>query len=270
MAKERLDVLIVSRGLSASREKAKALIMEGRVYVNGQKEDKPGSVFPDECEIEIKGEKLKYVSRGGLKLEKAIDVFGVMLTDLICLDIGASTGGFTDCMLQNKAGKVYSVDVGYGQLDYSLRNDDRVICMERTNFRYVTRDDIPEEIDFASCDVAFISLDKILQPAYDLLKDGGYMVSLIKPQFEAGKNKVGKNGVVSDPKVHREVIEKILNVSKDTGFIVCGLDFSPVKGPKGNIEYLIYMRKGEGDVPEINPDAVYIKELVEKAHKEAK
>ncbi len=241
--KERLDVLLVKRGLSESREKAKALIMEGSVFVKGQREDKPGAVFDESSVIEIKGKTLRYVSRGGLKLEKAMQVFPVSLTGKVCMDIGASTGGFTDCMLQNGASRVYSIDVGYGQLSWKLRQDARVICMEKTNFRYVTREQVPEEIDFASVDVSFISLTKILSPAYELLKQGGEMVCLIKPQFEAGREKVGKKGVVRDAKVHEEVIEKVITYAESIGFSVQGLDFSPVRGPEGNIEYLLFIRR---------------------------
>lgn len=241
--KERLDVLLVKRGLSESREKAKALIMEGSVFVKGQREDKPGAVFDESSVIEIKGKTLRYVSRGGLKLEKAMQVFPVSLTGKVCMDIGASTGGFTDCMLQNGASRVYSIDVGYGQLSWKLRQDARVVCMEKTNFRYVTREQVPEEIDFASVDVSFISLTKILSPAYELLKQGGEMVCLIKPQFEAGREKVGKKGVVRDAKVHEEVIEKVITYAESIGFSVQGLDFSPVRGPEGNIEYLLFIRR---------------------------
>lgn len=242
--KERLDVLLVNKGLAASREKAKAVIMAGIVYVNGQKEDKAGSTFDvDEAVIEVRGSSLKYVSRGGLKLEKAIECFDFDLQGKICMDIGASTGGFTDCMLQNGASKVYSVDVGHGQLDWKLRNDERVVCMEKTNFRYLTRNDIDDDIEFASCDVSFISLTKILLPARALLTDGGMMVCLIKPQFEAGRDKVGKKGVVREPKVHEEVIEKICVFSSMVGFEILALDHSPIKGPEGNIEYLIHLRK---------------------------
>lgn len=248
MAKERLDVLIVNKGLCESREKAKALIMAGLVFVNGQREDKAGSTFPTEgISIEIKGNTLKYVSRGGLKLEKAMASFPIDLTDCVCMDIGASTGGFTDCMLQNGARKVYSVDVGYGQLHWKLRQDERVVCMEKTNFRYMVPEDIEELLDFASCDVSFISLDKILAPAYALLKDDATMVCLIKPQFEAGREKVGKKGVVRDRSVHLEVIDKVIGVATEVGFRIGGLSFSPIKGPEGNIEYLIYLKKG---VPE--------------------
>ena len=219
--KERLDVLLVKQGLAESREKAKAIIMSGNVFVDGQREDKAGSTFDEEkVEITVKGNTLKYVSRGGLKLEKAIDKFGVNVQDAVCMDIGASTGGFTDCMLQNGATKVYSVDVGHGQLAWKLRNDERVICMEKTNFRYLTREDIADDLDFASVDVSFISLTKILLPARNLLKDNGKMVCLIKPQFEAGKEKVGKKGVVRDEKVHVEVIEKIFNFFQISNLLI--------------------------------------------------
>ena len=247
--KERLDVLLVNRGLAVSREKAKTLIMAGDVFVNGQREDKPGTTFEESKikTLEVKGDTLPYVSRGGLKLEKAVNNFGFSLEKKICMDIGASTGGFTDCMLQNGASKVYSVDVGHGQLDWKLRSDERVVCMEKTNFRYMVRDDIQDDLDFASCDVSFISLTKILLPARRLLKAGGEMACLIKPQFEAGKEKVGKKGVVRDPKVHEEVVHRITDFVDIAGFEVLHLDFSPIKGPEGNIEYLIHIRK--------NPDA---------------
>ncbi len=240
--KERLDVLLVSRGLAPSREKAKAVIMSGLGYVNGQKEDKAGSTF-DEVDsiIEVRGNSLKYVSRGGLKLEKALKVFPIKLDGCICMDIGASTGGFTDCMLKEGAAKVYSIDVGHGQLDWKLRNDERVVCMEKTNFRYLEPDSIDEAVDFASCDVSFISLDKILPVAYKLLKSSGNMVTLIKPQFEAGRDKVGKKGVVRDPLVHREVVQRIMEVAGNAGFSLLGLSFSPIKGPEGNIEYLLWL-----------------------------
>ena len=243
--KERLDVLLVNRGLAPSREKAKALIMAGDVFVNGQREDKPGTTFEEAkiTSLEVKGDTLPYVSRGGLKLEKAVKNFGFSLDGKVCMDIGASTGGFTDCMLQNGAAKVYSVDVGHGQLDWKLRSDDRVVCMEKTNFRYMVRDDIEDDLDFASCDVSFISLTKILLPARRLLKDGAEMVCLIKPQFEAGKEKVGKKGVVRDPEVHSEVVHRIFDFMGIAGFEVLHLDFSPIKGPEGNIEYLIHIRK---------------------------
>lgn len=239
--RKRLDVLLTERGMAPSREKAKVMIMEGLVYVDGAKEDKAGSQFPTECLIEYRGEKPKYVSRGGLKLEKAIDVFGISLEGLICMDIGASTGGFTDCMLQNGACKVYSIDVGYGQLAWSLRSDERVVCMEKTNFRYLTRDDIADRPGFASVDVSFISLSKILPAAADILSEDARMVCLIKPQFEAGREKVGKKGVVRDPVVHKEVIEACLGYAGDSGFNIAGLTYSPVKGPEGNIEYLMYL-----------------------------
>ena len=245
--KERLDVLLVKQGLAESREKAKAIIMSGNVFVDGQREDKAGATFDEEkVEILVKGNTLKYVSRGGLKLEKAIDNFGVNVSDAVCMDIGASTGGFTDCMLQNGAVKVYSVDVGHGQLAWKLRNDERVVCMEKTNFRYLTREDIADDLDFASVDVSFISLTKILLPARNLLKDNGKMVCLIKPQFEAGKEKVGKKGVVRDEKVHVEVIEKIFDFIDILDFTYLALDYSPIKGPEGNIEYLIYIEKKPG------------------------
>lgn len=248
--KERLDVLLVKQGLSESREKAKTLIMEGSVFIKGQREDKPGAVFDEASVIEIRGKVLPYVSRGGLKLEKAMQVFPITLTGRTCMDIGASTGGFTDCMLQNGAAKVYAVDVGYGQLAWKLRQDPRVVCMEKTNFRYVTKEQIPEEIDFASVDVSFISLTKILPPAHMLLRPDGEMVCLIKPQFEAGREKVGKKGVVREIGVHEEVMEKVMSFASDTGFEILGLDFSPVRGPEGNIEYLLYLKKTEAAAPE--------------------
>ena len=242
--KERLDVLLVNGGFAPSREKAKVIIMSGKVFVNGQREDKAGSTFdPEKITIEVKGSTLKYVSRGGLKLEKALQIFPLTVEGKICMDIGASTGGFTDCMLQNGARKVYSVDVGHGQLDWKLRNDERVVCMEKTNFRYMQPQDIEDVLDFASVDVSFISLTKILLPARRLLSDTGEMVCLIKPQFEAGRDKVGKKGVVRDKKVHEEVIRKILVFAGISGFSVLDLSFSPIKGPEGNIEYLIYIRK---------------------------
>ncbi|MCR4843315.1 MAG: TlyA family RNA methyltransferase [Eubacterium sp.] len=268
MSKTRLDVLLTQRGLAKSRTMASSLIMEGKVYVKGQKEDKPGAAFPDDVEIEVRGETLRYVSRGGLKLEKAMEAFELDLTGFTCIDIGASTGGFTDCMLQNGAVKVYSVDVGYGQLDWKLRNDERVVCMEKTNFRYVTREDIPDEIDFASADVSFISLSKILPAAYPLMAGGGRMVCLVKPQFEAGREKVGKKGVVRDPAVHEEVCENAIGYALENGFNVLGLTFSPVKGPEGNIEYLMYLEKAtdEACAPEVGE--VDIKRTVGEAHEE--
>ena len=241
--KKRLDILLVERGIAPSREKARGYIMTGDIFVEGQREDKAGSLFSESVKIEYRGQKLRYVSRGGLKLEKALKVFSLDLEGLKCLDIGASTGGFTDCMLQNGAGKVYSVDVGYGQFDWGLRNDSRVVCMEKTNFRYLKPEDIGEVVDFASCDVSFISLSKILPAAYPVLKDGGEMVCLIKPQCEAGKDKVGKKGVVRELETHREVISNVFFYALDCGFTVKGLDFSPIKGPEGNIEYLMYLRK---------------------------
>ncbi len=248
--KERLDVLLVEKGFAASREKAKAIIMSGAVFVDGQREDKAGASFDKEkARIEVKGSTLKYVSRGGLKLEKAIEVFGIGLQNMICMDIGASTGGFTDCMLQNGAAKVYAVDVGHGQLDWKLRTNEKVICMEKTNFRYMLPSAISDTLDFASVDVSFISLTKILIPARNLLKDQGQMVCLIKPQFEAGREKVGKKGVVREPETHREVIGKVMNFAHCIGFHVLGLSFSPVKGPEGNIEYLLHIEKKK-EIPE--------------------
>lgn len=242
MKKERLDVLMVQRNLAESREKAKALIMSGIVYVNGQKEDKAGTSFEETVQIEVRGNTLKYVSRGGLKLEKAMSRFGVQLAGKVCMDVGASTGGFTDCMLQNGAVKVYAVDVGHGQLAWKLRNDDRVICMEKTNIRYVTPEDIGDRIEFASIDVSFISLTKVLGPVKQLLTDDGQVVCLIKPQFEAGREKVGKKGVVREKSVHLEVIEMVMDYARSIGFGILGLEFSPIKGPEGNIEYLLYLQ----------------------------
>lgn len=248
--KERLDVILVSKGFAESREKAKAIIMAGNVFVDGQREDKAGASFDtDKVVIEVRGAALKYVSRGGLKLEKAMESFGLSLSGKVCMDIGASTGGFTDCMLQNGAVKVYAVDVGHGQLAWKLRNDERVVCMEKTNFRYMVREDIGEELDFASVDVSFISLTKILLPARALLKDGGRMVCLIKPQFEAGREKVGKKGVVREPQVHREVICKVVDYADSIGFAVEALTYSPIKGPEGNIEYLVSLRYEKGSRP---------------------
>ena len=243
--KERLDVLLVKRNLADSREKAKALIMSGIVYVNGQKEDKAGTTFDETAPIEVRGNTLKYVSRGGLKLEKAMTHFGVELKDKICMDVGASTGGFTDCMLQNGAEKVYAVDVGYGQLAWKLRSDPRVVCMERTNARYLTPEQIPDPLDFASIDVSFISLKLILPAVHRVLKEGGHVACLIKPQFEAGREKVGKKGVVRDPDVHLEVLENFLTHAKDSGFTVLDITFSPIRGPEGNIEYLGYLESGD-------------------------
>ncbi len=288
--KERLDVLLVNGGFAPSREKAKVIIMSGKVFVNGQREDKAGTTFdPEKITIEVKGSTLRYVSRGGLKLEKALQEFPLSLQDKICMDIGASTGGFTDCMLQNGAAKVYSVDVGHGQLDWKLRNDERVVCMEKTNFRYMQPQDIEDVLDFASVDVSFISLTKILLPARKLLTDQGQMVCLIKPQFEAGRDKVGKKGVVRDKKVHEEVILKIVVFAQMAGFTVPGLTFSPIKGPEGNIEYLIHLQKNSKMDEEVDaltehdaemqlkevldkkgvlqaPEEEKIRDLVERAH----
>ena len=237
-AKTRLDVLLVERGFVESRQKAQAVIMAGSVFVAGQRVDKPGTSVPNEADIEVRGHVLRYVSRGGLKLEKAMKSFPLTLEGKICADIGASTGGFTDCMLQNGAVKVYSVDVGYGQLDWKLRNDSRVVCMERTNARYLTHEEIPDELDFASIDVSFISLKLIFPALHGLLKDGGEIACLIKPQFEAGREKVGKKGVVRDPAVHLEVLENFLVHAKENGFTVVDVTYSPIRGPEGNIEYL--------------------------------
>lgn len=244
--KERLDIILVNQGHAPSREKAKAIIMAGSVFVNGQREDKAGSSFDvSKIQLEVRGSSLRYVSRGGLKLEKAIHTWNITLQDNICMDIGASTGGFTDCMLQNGAAKVYSVDVGHGQLAWKLRNDERVVCMEKTNFRYVTREHVEEDLDFASVDVSFISLTKILIPARNLLKHNGQMVCLIKPQFEAGREKVGKKGVVREASVHAEVIQKVIDYAYSIGFDILHLDYSPIKGPEGNIEYLAHLQKNE-------------------------
>ena len=251
--KERLDVLLVKRGLAVSREKAKAVIMAGNVYVDNQKEDKAGTMFQDTVKIEVRGNTLKYVSRGGLKLEKAMTHFGVTLKDKVCMDVGSSTGGFTDCMLQNGAVKVFAIDVGHGQLDWKLRNDERVVCMEKTNIRYVTPEDLGERIDFSSIDVSFISLTKVLEPIRNYLQENGQIVALIKPQFEAGREKVGKKGVVREASTHEEVIEKVIDYAKSIGFNVLNLEFSPIKGPEGNIEYLVHLEKcpeGEGKVAE--------------------
>ncbi len=248
--KERLDVILVKQGLAPSREKAKAILMAGNVFVNGQREDKAGTTFDEsKIHIEVRGSSLKYVSRGGLKLEKAMEQFPIVLSHTVCMDIGASTGGFTDCMLQNGAEQVYAIDVGHGQLDWKLRSDERVVCMEKTNFRYVLPEDIGKKLDFASVDVSFISLTKILIPARNLLKRQGHIVCLIKPQFEAGRDKVGKKGVVRDPKVHEEVIRKVMDYADLIGFENKGLTYSPIKGPEGNIEYLLYLEK-RSDIPE--------------------
>ncbi|MDD3186248.1 MAG: TlyA family RNA methyltransferase [Anaerostipes sp.] len=241
--KERLDVLLVEQGYATSREKAKAIIMSGIVFVDGQREDKAGTKINTDLPIEVRGKTLKYVSRGGLKLEKAMNNFDISLDGKVCMDVGASTGGFTHCMLLSGAVKVYSVDVGHGQLDWSLRNDERVVCMEKTNMRYMKPEDIEELASFVSIDVSFISLTKILPAVYGILETGGQVVALIKPQFEAGREKVGKKGVVRDSKVHEEVIEKITEFACHNGFELLHLDFSPIKGPEGNIEYLLHMKK---------------------------
>lgn len=260
MAKQRLDQYLVEQGLVPSRSMAQSMIMAGEVFVNGQKASKAGESVTGEEKIELRGKTLQYVSRGGLKLEKAMQVFPVELDGKICMDIGASTGGFTDCMLQNGARKVYAIDVGYGQLAWKLRQDERVVNLERTNVRYVTEEQVPDQIGFFSVDVSFISLKLVLPVAYSLLQESGQGVCLIKPQFEAGKEKVGKKGVVRDPEVHKEVIEKVIAFTKEIGFSVLGLDYSPVKGPEGNIEYLMYVGKVGESVD------VDIAELVKESH----
>ena len=259
--KERLDVALVARGLAETRAKAQASIMSGIVYVNGQKVDKAGTPVAADAVLEVRGHTLRYVSRGGLKLEKAMAAFPITLTDCICADIGASTGGFTDCMLQNGAAKVYAVDVGYGQLAWKLRQDPRVVCLERTNARYLDHSVIPDELDFASIDVSFISLKLILPAVNTVLKPGGQVACLVKPQFEAGREKVGKKGVVREPAVHREVLEHFRRHAKDSGFTLLGLTYSPIRGPEGNIEYLGYLRKGEGQEADADLAA-----LVEESH----
>ncbi|WP_458407629.1 TlyA family RNA methyltransferase [Anaerotignum sp.] len=264
--KERLDVLLVQLGLANSRELAKAYIMAGNVYVDGQKEDKAGTKVAVNADIEVKGSQMKYVSRGGYKLEKAINEFGVQLEGKICLDIGASTGGFTDCMLQNGASKVYAIDVGYGQFAWKLRNDERVVCLEKTNVRYVTHEQVPDEGDFASIDVSFISLTKVLPAVLGVLGPNGQLVCLIKPQFEAGREKVGKKGVVRDINVHREVIEMIVNYVRAQNLGILALDFSPIKGPEGNIEYLIYLDKSQTGMTEEEVQA-RLEEVVAQSHK---
>ena len=261
--KERLDVLLVKNGLAVSREKAKAIIMSGNVYVEGQKEDKPGTTFPEESHIEVRGHTLPYVSRGGLKLEKALKNFDVTVEGKTCTDVGSSTGGFTDCMLQNGATKVFAIDVGRGQLDWKLRQDERVVCMEKTNIRYVTPEDIGEPVDFSSIDLSFISLSKVLMPIRDYLTEDGEIVALIKPQFEAGREKVGKKGVVREKSTHIEVVEAVTGYAVEHGFDVLALTFSPIKGPEGNIEYLVHLKKCEGH-GSIN-ESVVIRETVEEA-----
>jgi 23S rRNA (cytidine1920-2'-O)/16S rRNA (cytidine1409-2'-O)-methyltransferase len=264
LPRKRLDMLVMDRGLATSRERAKALIMAGDVYVDNQKADKPGDLYPEEAHVECRSSGLRYVSRGGLKLEKAIAAFGIELCGLTCMDIGASTGGFTDCMLQNGAKRVYSVDVGYGQLAWQLRNDSRVVNLERTNARYLSREQVPEDIGFFSVDVSFISLALVLPAIRKLLSGKGRGVCLIKPQFEAGREKVGKKGVVREPAVHMDVIEKITGFAINNGFSVLGLDFSPVKGPEGNIEYLILLERS--DSPELCAGVPKAKEVVTASH----
>ncbi len=263
--KKRLDVLLTERGLQESRQRAQAVIMSGEVFVNGQRVDKPGTAVAEDAQIEIRGGTLAYVSRGGLKLEKAMATFPIDLHGAVCADIGASTGGFTDCMLQNGAEKVYAVDVGYGQLAWKLRSDPRVVCLERTNARYLTHEQVPDELDFASVDVSFISLKLILPPLNGLLKDGGHAACLVKPQFEAGREKVGKKGVVRDPDVHLEVLEHFLDHAKESGFTVLGLTYSPIRGPEGNIEYLGYLEKGPWQERTFD-----LKALVEESHQTLK
>ena len=264
--KKRLDVLLVERGLATSREKAKAMIMAGEVLVDNEREDKAGSMFPEEVEIVLKGKPLPYVSRGGLKLEKAMKNFNLTLDGKVCMDVGASTGGFTDCMLQNGAVKVYSVDVGHGQLDWKLRNDPRVVCMERTNIRYVVTEDIEERPSFVSIDVSFISLTKVLLPVRNLMEENGEIAALIKPQFEAGREKVGKKGVVRDPAVHQEVIEKVRDYAMSIFMEPCHLSFSPIKGPEGNIEYLLHLKKHPEGTRVTDSLKVSVEAVVAEAH----
>ena len=264
--KQRLDVLLVEKGLAPSREKAKAIIMAGIVYVDGNKEDKAGTTFPEQVVIEVKGKTLPYVSRGGLKLEKAMQQFPITLADKVCMDVGSSTGGFTDCMLQNGAVKVYAVDVGHGQLAWKLRNDPRVVCMEKTNIRYVTPEDIEELVEFSSIDVSFISLTKVLLPVKNLLTDNGQIVCLIKPQFEAGREKVGKKGVVRDRKVHEEVIRMVMDYAASIELYPLALDFSPVKGPEGNIEYLLFLSKNKEDMAVMDDTSIDIDAVVTASH----
>lgn len=264
--KQRLDVLLVEKGLAPSREKAKAIIMAGIVYVDGNKEDKAGTTFPVNAMIEIKGKTLPYVSRGGLKLEKAMQKFPITLSGKVCMDVGSSTGGFTDCMLQNGATKVYAIDVGHGQLAWKLRNDERVVCMEKTNIRYVVPEDIDELAAFSSIDVSFISLTKVLLPVKNLLTEDGQVVCLIKPQFEAGREKVGKKGVVRDRAVHEEVIRMVMDYASSIDFYPLALDFSPVKGPEGNIEYLLFLSKNKQDQEIVDASSIDIKAVVTASH----
>ncbi len=261
--KKRLDVLLVEKGFFESREKAKAVIMSGCVYVNNQKADKAGSNYEENAAVEVRDNRMRYVSRGGYKLEKAMEVFPISLEGKVTMDIGASTGGFTDCMLQNGAEKVYAVDVGYGQLAWKLRNDERVVNLERTNMRYVTSEQVPEPVDFFSVDVAFISLELILPAARGVCADDAQAVCLIKPQFEAGRENVGKNGVVRDQKVHQSVVQGIIDFCLQNGFSVCGLDYSPIKGPQGNIEYLLYIKRS--DTP-VNLLSATVVEVVTASH----
>lgn len=263
--KERLDILLVEKGFFDSREKARKNIMAGLVFVNGNRIDKAGEKVKTSSDIVVKGDAIGYVSRGGLKLEKAMKEFNISLNGKVCMDVGASTGGFTDCMLQNGAVKVYAVDVGYGQMAWKLRTDDRVVCMERTNIRYVTPENIDDQLDFASIDVSFISLRLVLPVLKTLLTEKGEIVALIKPQFEAGREKVGKKGVVRDPKVHEEVILKVIKFSKDFGYKIKGLEFSPVKGPEGNIEYLLYLTKDEEAEDNTDIESL-VKNIVNMSH----
>ena len=259
--KERLDVLLVNMGMAPSREQARALIMEGKVYVNGGKEDKPGMRFDMYSSIEVRGDKLPFVSRGGLKLQKAVEIWNLDFTGMTCMDVGASTGGFTDCMLKHGAEKVYAVDVGYGQLHWNLRNDPRVVNMEKTNIRYLTPEELNDAVDFASVDVSFISLTKVLPVLLALMKQEARAVTLIKPQFEAGREKVGKKGVVREAETHIEVCEAMTSFAREQGFTVLGLDYSPVRGPEGNIEYLMYLKKGSGENAVLD-----IQKLVSESH----
>lgn len=264
--KERLDLLLVEKGIITSREKAKACIMEGKVYVDGQKVDKAGEKVSCDANIEYRGDTIKYVSRGGLKLEKAMNSYNISLEGKVCMDIGASTGGFTDCMLQNGASKVFSVDVGYGQFAWKLRTDKRVVCMERTNIRYVTPEDIGEALDFASIDVSFISLKKIMPATLGLLKNNGEVVALIKPQFEAGRDKVGKKGVVREISTHKEVVHGIIDFLIEQDLNILGVGYSPIKGPEGNREYLVYFTKNKEK--ESNFKREDIDKVVEASHVE--
>lgn len=262
MKKERLDALLMNRGMFESRAKAQAAVMAGQVLVNEQKIDKPGTPVPPDVAIRILGNNLPYVSRGGLKLEKALQIFPISVKDKVVADIGASTGGFTDCALQNGAVKVYAIDVGYGQLAWKLRSDERVINMERTNVRYLEKDSLPEQVDAATIDVAFISLDKVLPAVRKIVREDGFVIALVKPQFEAGKENVGKKGVVRDANVHETVINNVIDFAKSEGFGIAGLDFSPIKGPEGNIEYLLYLTLGKDD----SVSREFVAELVSRSH----